>query len=118
MPVSVFHVDDSESYRMLVAQMLEPGDAVKVVGGAGDPEAALAGVEQARPDVVLLDQIGDAALIGRLREAAPGLRVVILSGYPRENADPDVVAAADGYVVKSGDLHELCANVLAAARGE
>ncbi len=116
MPIRVFHVDDSESYRLLVSEMLTPDD-VEVVGGAGDAAAALSGVATAKPDAVLLDQLGGAELIGQLREAVPGLRVVILSGFPRESADPETVAAADAYVEKSGDLHELCESVVSAVRG-
>ena len=116
MPIRVFHVDDSESYRLLVSQMLA-SDEVEVVGGAGDAAAALSGVGESRPDAVLLDHLGGAELIGQLREAAPGVRVVILSGFPRETADPESVAAADAYVEKSGDLHELCESVVSAIRG-
>ena len=115
-PIRVFHVDDSESYRLLVAQMLSPDD-VEVVGGAGDPAAALSGVTAAQPDAVLLDQLGGAQLIEQLRAAVPGLRVVMLSGFSRESADPEAVTAADAYVEKSGDLHELCESVVSAVRG-
>ena len=116
MSIRVFHVDDSESYRLLVSQMFQPGD-LQVVGGAGDAEAAVSGVTAAKPDAVLLDQLGGRELIERLRDAAPGVRVVLLSGFPRESADPDAVGAADAYVEKSGDLHELCETLLCAVRG-
>jgi DNA-binding NarL/FixJ family response regulator len=114
-PVRVFHVDDSESYRLLVSQMFAPED-IEVVGGAGDAEAAISGVATAKPDAVLLDQIGGPELIERLREVAPGARVVLLSGYPQSQASPDAVAAADAYVEKSGDLQKLCEALVTAVR--
>jgi DNA-binding NarL/FixJ family response regulator len=114
MPVRVFHVDDSEAYRLLLAETLDPAGTVTIVGGAGEPEAAVEGVARCRPDVVLLDQLGGVELVARLREVAPGVRIVMLSGYLRDHADPEVVAASDGFVVKSPELDELRRAVLGA----
>lgn len=108
MPVRVFHGDDSDAYRLLIAETLPEQDpGIEVVGGAGTPEEIVAGVRRTRPDVVLLDQMGGAGLVRRVRDAAGGARVVILSGFDPGGGDPEVVASADAYVVKTAPLSEL-----------
>jgi DNA-binding NarL/FixJ family response regulator len=102
MPVRVFHGDDSESYRILIHEILASPD-IEIVGGAGTPEAVVEGIQETKPDVVLLDQFGGKPLIEAIREACPGARIVVLSGYNPEDGDKDLAAAADAYVVKTGD---------------
>ena len=114
MAVRVFHADDNAAYRELIALVLD-GDGVEVVGGAADLDDAVAGVAATRPDVVLLDQLGGAEVVERLRAAAPGARVVVLSGFPRELGDLGLAAAADAYLEKSPDIDELRRAVLAIA---
>jgi DNA-binding NarL/FixJ family response regulator len=112
-PVRVFHGDDSEAFRLLVRETLrEGGEDIVVVGGAGTADAVLEGVEREQPDVVLLDQLAGAELIDLLRAAAPGVRVVILSGFPPEGGDPLLAERSDAYVVKSAELAELRGAVL------
>ncbi len=106
MPVRVFHGDDSESYRHLIREVLADGD-IEIVGGAGTPEGVVEGVADAKPDIVLLDQFGGAALIEAIREACPAARVIVLSGYNPEDGDRDLAAQADAYVIKSDALMTL-----------
>ena len=102
MPVRVFHGDDSESYRILIQEILASPD-IEIVGGAGTPDTVVEGIQETKPDVVLLDQFGGKPLIEAIREACPGAKIVVLSGYNPEDGDQDLAAAADAYVVKSGD---------------
>jgi DNA-binding NarL/FixJ family response regulator len=110
-PVRVFHGDDNESYRFLVRECLPDGD-LAVVGDAGDPDAIVDGVQRAQPDVVLLDQLGGGELVERIRAAAPGVRVIVLSGYHPGDGDPGLAAGADGYVVKAADFDAVRTAVL------
>ena len=110
MPIRVFHGDDSPPYRLLISKLLPDGE-IAVVGGAGSPKALLEGVERERPDVVLLDQLGGPDLVDRLRAAAPGVRVVALSGYPPGFGDHDLEACVDAYVTKSAEAEALRAAV-------
>ena len=111
MTVRVFHADDSPSYRLLVRELLAGDDALAIVGEAGTAEETVAGVARTRPDVVLLDRLGDEGLVERVRAAAPGARVVVLSGHA---GLPD--AGVDAVVVKSPFVDELRATVLRLAR--
>jgi DNA-binding NarL/FixJ family response regulator len=114
MAVRVFHGDDNESYRLLIEAVLDEG--VHIVGGAGDPDEIIEGVALTRPDVVLLDQVGVAGIIDRVRAAAPGARVVILSGYSLGDGDRGFAARADAYLVKELDVDGLRAAILSAAQ--
>ena len=96
---------------MLVRELLADDDRVAVVGEAGTPQEAVDGVAHLRPDVVLLDRLGDPGLVGRVRAAAPGVRVIVLSGHP---GLPD--AGVEAVVVKSPFVDELRATVLRVAR--
>ena len=106
MPVRVFHGDDSDSYRHLIREVLAPGE-IEIVGGAATPEGVLEGIAAEKPDVILLDQFGGAALIEAIREACPEAKVIVLSGFDPEDGDQDLAAQADEYVIKSDALNEL-----------
>ena len=111
MTVRVFHGDDNDAYRLLIEKTLPDEGGIEIVGGAGTADEVVAGVERAQPDVVLLDQLHGGQLIERLRAAAPGARVVILSGYEEGSGNDELERGADAYVVKSAPLAVLAAAV-------
>ena len=111
MTVSVFHGDDNDAYRLLIEKTLPHEGGIEVVGGAGTADEVVAGVERTQPDVVLLDQLHGSGLIARVRAAAPGVRVVILSGYAAGMGDEELERGADAYVVKTAELSVLAAAV-------
>jgi len=115
--VRVFHCDDSAAYRALIRAELEDDGEIEVVGGASSVSRALGELAAARADVVLLDLLdtsGDA--VGALERAAPSVRVIVLSGHPREYGEPRR-AGAFAYVEKSAPMSELRDIVLRAAGG-
>ena len=105
-PLRIFHGDDSESYRHLIREVLI-GDDIEIVGGAGTPEGVVEGVAREKPDVVLLDQFGGAALVEAIRSECPGAKIVVLSGFNPEDGDTELAERADAYVVKSNALTDL-----------
>ena len=111
MPVRVFHGDDNDAYRLLIENTLPEEGGIEMVGGAGTAEEVVAGVEREQPDVVLLDQLHGERLVQRLRAAAPGVRVVILSGYAAGLGNAELERGADAYVVKTEPLSALAAAV-------
>ena len=103
--VRVFLVDDHEVVRRGVADVLEEDPVISVVGEAGSVAEALARVHAVRPDVTVVDMRlpdGDGAEVCRkLRERVPGLRCLVLTSFPDEDAVAAAVAAgASGYVLK------------------
>ena len=109
-PIRVFLADDDASFRFLLRETLPDGE-IEIVGEAGDRFALIQAVRDARPHVVLLDQLCDAQTVLQLRLAAPYARVIILSGHQPDDGDRALAAAADGYVVKGADLDALRAAV-------
>jgi DNA-binding NarL/FixJ family response regulator len=110
-PLRVFHGDDSEPFRRLIAEVLPDGEEIVMCGDAATPDEVLAGVEREQPDVVLLDQLDGPDLIERLRERAPGVRIVLLSGFRPGHGDAELEGRADGYLVKTAGIDEMRAAV-------
>jgi len=108
--LKVFHGDDSDAFRFLVSELL-PDDDIVVVGGGATPDAVLDGVAREQPDVVLLDQLGEASLIDGVRERVPGVRVIVFSGHQQGDGDLEFERKADGYLVKTADVEAMRAAV-------
>jgi DNA-binding NarL/FixJ family response regulator len=105
--VRVFHCDDSEAYRRLTELSLAGRDGIDLVGGAGDRASALAGIGETQPDVVLLDAIAPdfgTDLVADIQDAAPGAKVIVLSGLAGARADDARIAA---HVTKDASFDEL-----------
>jgi DNA-binding NarL/FixJ family response regulator len=105
-------VDDAEDIRTLIRLKLGREQGLEVVGEAADGVDA---VEQARalqPDLVLLDmampRMDGLQALPLIREAVPGVRVVVLSGFNQSTLEREALAAgADRYVVKGGPMKEI-----------
>ncbi|MGZ6825867.1 MAG: response regulator, partial [Mycobacteriales bacterium] len=102
--VRVLVVDDTPSLRMLTKLALQDTGFV-VVGEAGDGLDAVEQAQRLRPDLVLLDLampvMDGLEALPLLRDAVPGVRVVIVSGFDRKAMESQVVeAGADGYLQK------------------
>ena len=85
---------------------------VEVVGEAADGEDAVRLATELRPDLVLLDlampRMDGLQALPLIREAVPGVRVVVLSGFEDSvMADRAVEAGASRYVEKGTALHRL-----------
>jgi DNA-binding NarL/FixJ family response regulator len=121
--VRVLVVDDHQVVRGGVVGWLAAQPDIDVVGEAGDGLAALAGVAEHQPDVVLMDlrmpRMDGVTATGRILAAHPAVRVLVLTTY---DTDADIVraveAGATGYLLKDTPLPQLADAVRAAARGE
>ncbi len=119
--VSVLLVDDHQMFRSGVR--VELGDAVRVVGEAGDVAEAIAAVRRERPDVVLLDVHlpggGGRAVLEALAVELPQTRFLALSV---SDAPEDVIgvirAGARGYVTKTISGADLAAAIEQVADGD
>jgi DNA-binding NtrC family response regulator len=100
---------DGFSYvrKLLKDALLEEGH---VVSGTGTPERVMERVARLRPDLVLLDLYLKGQdrwdLLLNLKEFAPGLPVVVVTGHDGYREDPRI-AYADGFVVKKIDFSEI-----------
>lgn len=87
-PITVLLCEDSLGFRMLASAWLDDADDMRLVGVAETGAEALRLAADLHPDVVLLDHLlpdaDSSTLVTRLREAAPGIRVALVSGMPHE----------------------------------
>jgi len=118
----VFLVEDHHLMRHGLAALLQQHGDMEVAGQAANGVEALAQLEAARPDVVLVDLtmpvMNGVELTRRIKERLPRLPVLILSMY----GDPVGVtralrAGASGYIVKESMVEELTFAVRAVAEG-
>jgi len=108
----VLLVDDDERVRELVRVNLEfEGYAVREAGGADE---GLAAIEEAKPDLILLDvmmpQVDGWETLRQIQErwGAEAIPVVMFSGKVDEAAEAQAAAGgAQGFVGKPFDLQEL-----------
>jgi DNA-binding NarL/FixJ family response regulator len=115
-------VDDHPVYRQGLAKLLvECG--VEVVAQAGNGSDAIRIVEEAAPDVVVMDLnmpgMSGVDVTRRLTERTPASRVLVVSVSAQEDDVTEaILAGASGYVLKDGPVEEVVAGIQAAARGE
>jgi DNA-binding NarL/FixJ family response regulator len=120
--VRVVLIDADDRVRESLCGLLCIGDRLEVVGSTGELGRAVDLVLATRPDIVLMDprltDVDDgASLIGRIRTAAPGVHILVLTAAEPAGdvASQPAVAAADGFVRKTFRPSDLVAAVLAAA---
>jgi two-component system nitrate/nitrite response regulator NarL len=116
-PLRVLVVDPDDCIRETLAGLLCIDGQCAVVGTAGGADEAIAVAVAMRPDVVVLDpripaMEGGRAIIDCLREAVPGVRVLVLNWSDALSG----AGEADGYIKKTFRPHELIDAVVAAAR--
>ena len=122
-PIRLLIVDDHPVVRDGRRGLFADDPDFQVVGEAANGAEAVARVERLGADVVLMDLrmpgMGGVEAITRLREVAPGVRVLVLTTY---DTDSDVLAAieagATGYLLKDAPREELIRAVRAAFAGE
>jgi DNA-binding NarL/FixJ family response regulator len=105
MPLRVVLVDDHEVVRNGIKALLEETPDVSVVGEAGTVKDAIARVEWARPDVVIMDvRLPDGSGIEATREIRarlPKTQVLMLTTFADDEAlFASIMAGAAGYVLK------------------
>jgi DNA-binding NarL/FixJ family response regulator len=121
--IRVLVVDDHPVVRSGLIGMLAVTEDIEVVGEAGDGEEALALVESARPDVVLMDlrmpRRDGVSATGAIVSSYPETKVLVLTTY---DTDTDILhaveAGAAGYLLKDTPRAELLDGIRAASRGE
>jgi DNA-binding NarL/FixJ family response regulator len=113
--------DDHTFYREGLARLLRKF-GVDVVGEAPDGEAAVRLVQEASPDVVLLDLrmpgVSGLEALRMLTERGGSTRVLVLSVSAEESDVTAAIAAgASGYVLKDEPVEEVIAGIRSAAAG-
>jgi DNA-binding NarL/FixJ family response regulator len=122
MPIRVLVAEDHPLVREAVSRALSQDPSLAVVGEAGTGEEAIELAAELRPDILILDLVmpgvGGLAVLDRLRETQPEIRIVVLTANENASTVLDAIAAgAAGYLSKSAVGEELRQAVIAAHGG-
>ncbi len=102
----VLLVDDNALVRRLLREQLHARGALSVVGEAGDAESAVKLAAELTPDLVVLDLSMPGSdgftTISEVRAAAPGAKVVVISGFAAHEVEDRVLAAGAAAYVEKG----------------
>ena len=118
----VLLIDDYAPLRRLVRATLQEIPELQIVGEAADGLEAVQKFQKLHPNLVVID-VGLPALNGieaarRMRESAPGLKILFVSeNYSWQVAEEAFRAGASGYVVKSDIARDLLVAVKSVIAG-
>lgn len=125
--ISVVVVDDQAMVRQALSAVIDLEPDIRVVGQAGDAEAALELVARLRPDIAVLDvQLSASAqpgadgltCAGSIRDLATGTKVLVVTTFARPGYLTRAMAAgAGGFLVKDSPADELIRGIRAVHAG-
>src|SRR3982751_6996539 len=103
--IRVFLLDDHEVVRRGLADLLQAGGDIEVVGESGSAQEATRRIPSFRPDVAVLDARlpdGNGIDVCRdVRSADPSIKALILTSYQDDEALFNaIMAGASGYLLK------------------
>jgi DNA-binding NarL/FixJ family response regulator len=111
-PLRILVAEDDESFLETISLLLEQDDRFVVAGRARNGREVVALAEEVAPDAVVVDiempVLDGVEATRRLREAAPDLPIVAVSGHDYEERVLEIrQAGADDYVRKARLAEEL-----------
>src|SRR4051812_13481770 len=119
---TVLVVDDEEDLRDIMRRMLERRGFATLI--AGDPQQAIATCREHDGDIdILVTDLGLPGVSGgelsrTATELRPGMRVVYISGLPKEIAVADGLIDGDALLVKKPFTTDLLVGALHSVLGE
>ena len=122
-PIRILVVDDHTLFRRGLTALLARDDHLNVVGDAADAGEALRRAQELQPDLILLDNhlpgVNGVDALPGLREAVPGVRVLMLTvSEDEQDLAAALRAGACGYLLKTIEGDALVAAIVRAMRGE
>ncbi len=120
--IKVLIADDHKVFRDGICAILQDDDRIDVIAEAGDGRQVLARLEQAVPDVILMDiSMGDTSGIDTtkiVKEKYPNVRVLVLSMHTEEAYIVKMLeAGASGYLLKDAGSEEMINAIRVVAQG-
>jgi len=105
MAIKVSIVEDNDQLRGTLARVLNRAEGFTCLADYPSAEAALEGIPQNPPEVVLMDinlpGINGVECVRKLKQAVPALQVIMLTVYEdTENIFNALAAGATGYMLK------------------
>jgi DNA-binding NarL/FixJ family response regulator len=122
MAITVSIVEDNDQLRGTLARVLNRADGFECVSNYGSAEAALEDFPKKKPNVVLMDinlpGMNGVECTRKLKEAVPGIQIVMLTVYEdTENIFNALAAGASGYLLKRTTTPELLDSLREVYRG-
>jgi len=122
-PIRLLVVDDHNLFRRGLIALLGQDARLQVVGEAGDASQALHVAERLKPDLILLDNhlpgVQGVDAIADLRQAVPGVRIVMLTVSENvQDMAAGLRAGADGYLLKTIHTEDLCDSICKVWEGD
>ncbi|MEV6413685.1 response regulator transcription factor [Kribbella sp. NPDC051718] len=122
MTIRVLLADDEAMVRAGVRAILGSDEAIEVVAEAADGREAVALALRHRPDVAVLDirmpRMDGLAAGAEIQRTVPETAVVMLTTFSEDAYIAKALGdGASGFLLKSGDPHELIAGLKAVAGG-
>jgi DNA-binding NarL/FixJ family response regulator len=116
MAITVSIVEDNDQLRGTLARVISRAEGFRCLSQYGNAEAALAGLPNDRPNVVLMDinlpGMNGVECVRRLKQLAPETLAVMLTVYEdTENIFNALAAGASGYLLKRTTSAELLAAI-------
>lgn len=120
--ISILIVDDHEVVRFLLRDRLQLEPDLKIVGHAGDADAAISQALATQPDVILMDidmpGLSCFDAVSRIAAACPNTRVIFLTAFIKDRYIEDAFAVrAWGYVTKSEAAESIIQAIRSVADG-
>ena len=103
--IKVAIVEDDEYIRASLSELVKGAANLDLAGAYEDGPAALAGIPQSKPDVVMMDiqlpGINGVECVRELKAAMPGINFLMLTAYEdSDNLFESLKAGASGYLLK------------------
>jgi len=122
MMIRLLVVDDHELVRIGLRHILAGYPSIEIAGEAADGETAIRLNRELKPDVVLLDislpGLSGFEVTARLKQASPGLGIIILTVHEEAPYPAQLLAAgASAYLTKGCPATELIQAMQSVARG-
>jgi two-component system nitrate/nitrite response regulator NarL len=111
--IRVLTADSQPLFQDSLARALERRPALELVSQVGDADALLAALQEARPDVALIDD----SLLDPARAAGLATRVVLLGDPENARAFDALERGAAGYLSRDSDAEALYDAIVRVARG-
>lgn len=115
--IRVVLADDVAPYRLLVRLLLEADGRFEIVGEASDGAEAVRICAKERPHVVLLDlampKLDGLQAIPRIQAESPATRIVVLSGFARDQLERQVLSSgACAYLEKGANVSSIASTLV------
>lgn len=121
--IRILVVDDHTLFREGLITLLQSAPNIEVVGEASSGSKAITQAAELRPDIILMDirmdDMNGIEATRRIREAQPGIRVIMLTMVERDDSLLAALrAGAQSYILKGADKDQVLKTIHAVAEGE